>query len=386
MVEARWLRWFGPGVVALGAVGLVGSTTLGAGTRPWDLQACGGPPVDRSVAARDPAAADLSDLGTAPWFRLDPLLDRDGALAGQRLAVGLDGAPGGSTLDLPAELFAAGPFGRVVLVGTDDGVTSRLRALDVAASCTWPIAVEPSVIRRATIDPAGTGIYEMRVDRATRADQGIWFRPIDGHLAARQVLPPPAVDGRFGQTWSTEFTWEIAGDRLAVQSCGDAACRTRIIDPDGGPTTTIDAPDLGAMIGFDEDRIVTYGACRGLPCPILATDLETGDRLTLAQAAGPAIVVATSDGARLVDEVPLAAGRGLRSVPLDGGGSTDLGPIDDGLDLQAAPFQADAATRVPDGWVLLVPDGRMPPDGRSSAARLRRVPDGMTVSLAEAAR
>ena len=385
MVEARWLRWVGPGLVALGAAGLIGSTTLGAGTRAWDPGVCSGSATERS-ATHDAATTSLAEVRGAPWFRLDPVIDREGALAGQRLALGLEGDPGARFLDLPSESFAAGPFGRVVLVGSDDGLRSTLRVLDVDAGCAWPIATEPSVIRRATIDRAGTGIYEMRVDRTTRADEGIWLRPMDGGLPDRQVLPPLAADGRFGRTWSTEFTWDLAGDRLAVQSCGDVACRTRVLDPDGDPGAMLDAPDLGALVGVDGDRVVTYGACRGLPCPIVATDLGTGLRLTLEPAAGPAVLVTTPDGTRLVDETDVDTGRVLHSVALDGGPVTDLGPIPDGLGLQASPAQVDAATRLPTGWVLLAPDGRMPSDGQSPGARLRHIPDGVTVPLAEATR
>jgi hypothetical protein len=226
----------------------------------------------------------------------------------------------------------------------------------------------------------------MRVDRSTRADQGIWLRPIDGRLPTRQVLPPPAADGRFGGTWSTEFAWDLAGDRLAIQSCGDVACRTRILDPDGGPMAMLDAPDLGALVGVDGDRVVTYGACRGLPCPIVSTDLGTGLRLTLEPAAGPAVLVMTPDGSRLVGETDAATGRVLHAIDLDGGPAMDLGPLPDGLGLQASPAQMGAATRLPTGWVLLAPNGRMPSDGRSVDARLRHVPDGVTVPLDEATR
>jgi hypothetical protein len=148
----------------------------------------------------------------------------------------------------------------------------------------------------------------------------------------------------------------------------------------------LDAPDLGALVGVDGARVVTYGACRGLPCPIISTDLGTGRRLTLAPAAGTAVLVATPDGPRLVDEVD-SSGRGaLQAVSLDGGPATDLGPIPDGLDLQASAVQMDAATRLPTGWVLLAPEGRMPPDGHLTDVRLRHIPDGVTVPLAEAIR
>jgi hypothetical protein len=267
MVESRWLRWIGPGVVALCAVGFIASTTFGAGVRPWAPSACVGPPIDRIAAARDVEPSALGDLRGTPWFRLDPVLDGDGALSGQRLAVGLDGERTSRTLDLSPEAFTAGPFGAIVLVGSDDGTASRVQALDVASGCAWPVADERDVIRRATIDPAGMFIYEMRVDRATRADLGIWRRPVDGTEAARQVLGALPPDGRFGRTFSTEFTWDAAGDRLAVQSCGGVACRLRVIDPGGGPTVTLDDPDLGLIVGLDGDLAVTYEACRGAPLP-----------------------------------------------------------------------------------------------------------------------
>ncbi len=335
---------------------------------------------------RGAAVASLADGSAAPWFRLDPVIDRDGALAGQRLALGLDGMPSARTLDLPAESFAAGPFGRVILVGADDGVSSSLRLFDVGAECAWPIATERNVIRRATVDRSGSAVYEMRVDRTTRADLGVWLQPIGGGLPARQVLSAPASDDRFGQTWTTELTWDLDGDRLAVQSCGDVACRTRIVDPAGGSTVMLDAPDLGNLVGLDGDRLVTYGACRGLPCPIVSTDLGSGTRTVLDPAAGPAVVVDTADGARLVDEVLVGDERALRSVPIGGGDTVDLGPIPDGLALEPDETFAGSATELPAGWVLLVPDGRMPADGSSTISRLRHVPDGTTVSLTEAIR
>ena len=42
MAESRWLRWIGPGGVALGAVALIASTTLGAGNQAWGPRACAG--------------------------------------------------------------------------------------------------------------------------------------------------------------------------------------------------------------------------------------------------------------------------------------------------------------------------------------------------------
>ncbi len=370
----------------LGAVGFIASTTSGAGPRPWTPRVCAGPPAERIAAAKQVDAPTIASIRGAPWFRLDSLLDGAGALHGQRLAFGRDGDPIARTLDLAAESFAAGPFGRVVLVGSDDGAMSRLEALDVGFGCSWSMAEDRAVIRRATIDPAGSGIYEARVDRATRADLGVWLRPTDGRAPAHRVLPALAPDPRFGRTFSTEFAWDLAGDRLAVQACGELACRTRVVTPFDGPTRTLDGPDLGVLVGLDGDHLVTYEACRGLPCPIVSSDLATGDRRVLASAAGLAVLASTPDGARLVLEAPLGGGRGLRSVALDTGAALDLGLIPDDLRLLPSADQAAAATRTPRGWVLLAPEARIPADGHSGHPQLRRIPDGTTVPLDEVSR
>ena len=386
MVESRWLRWIGPGVVAFGAMGLIASTTLGAGARPWTPSACAGPPTDLVAAARQHDRTTLTDMRGAPWFRLDPVLDGDGALSGQRLLLGLDGQRTMRSLDLAREAFAAGPFGRIVLTGSDDGTASRVKAIDVADGCAWGLADERDVIRRATVDSSGTFVYEMRVDRATRADRGVWRRPLDGSEGARQLLGPPPTDDRFGRTFSTELSWDEAADRLAVQSCGEIACRIRVIERSGGAVATLDDPDLGPIVGLDGDLAVTYEACRGLPCPIVSTDLRTGARRVIADAAGLAVVLTTSDGSRVVHEVGSASQGRLRSVTPDGEAARDIGTLPDGLRLHPSATRAGAATSVATGWVLLAPDGRLPADATTARPQLRHVPDGATVSLDEAVR
>ena len=82
MVESRWLRWIGPGVIALGAVGLVASTTVGAGPRAWAPRPCPGAAAERVAAARDRNPRTPADLAAAPWFRLDPVAADDGSLRG----------------------------------------------------------------------------------------------------------------------------------------------------------------------------------------------------------------------------------------------------------------------------------------------------------------
>jgi hypothetical protein len=386
MVESRWLRWIGPGVIALGAVGFIASTTQGAGDRPWAPRACAGQPGDLIAATRHPGPSRPADVRNQPWYRIDPSLDGDGALHGQRLAIGIGGDRARSDAELPPESFAAGPFGRIVLVGSDDGARSQLLAFDVATRCAWPVGEEHDVIRRATIDPAGAGIYETRVDRERRLDLGVWLRPIDGRGPARRILAPLPADVRFGRTFSTEFTWDVDGSRLAVQACGEVACRTRLIAPRGESVVTLDDPDLGVLLGFEADRVVTYGACRGMPCPIVSVDLTTDEHRVLESNGGRAAVVDTADGARLILEAEAQTGRRLRSVALDGTAASDLGPLPDGLDLHPGAVIAGAATLVPDGWVLLALDGRLPTASTSLRPQLRRIPDGITVPLDEAIR
>jgi hypothetical protein len=373
-------------VIALGAVAAVASTAVGAGQRPWTPRACGEGTGALIEAVRSAEPIDVGDLRGETWFRLDPRLDRAGALQGQRLALGVDGDRSTWVMDLPAESFAAGPFGRAVLVGTDDGSTSRLEVADVAGQCSWALAAESDVIRRATIDPTGTTIYEMRVDRETRADLGIWSRALDGSSPAVRVLEPIEADDRFGRTFTTELSWELSGSRLAVQSCGEAACRTRVFDPAGGKVHTVAEPDLGVLVGLEGDILVTYAACPGFPCRIVGTDLMTGDRSILAEAGAVAVLVATADGPRVVHEQIDETGTSLRTVALDGTPAGDVGAVPDGVGLHALDGSASAATRVPPGWILLSPDGRLPAEGPDGRTQLRHVPDGAVVQLEEVAR
>jgi hypothetical protein len=382
MVESRWVRWFGPGVVALAAIGVAASTTLGAGDRPWVPRACPGPSAALLEATRDPDPSGPADLAAEPWYRLDPVLDPDGTSRAQRLIVGLGGGRLGGASELANESFVAGPFGQVVLVGTDDGSTSRLVAYDVAADCAWPIATERDVIRRATVDRDTATVYETRVSRTGRVDLGIWRRPLDGGSAAEPFLAPLPGDDRFGATFSTEFTWDPDGTRLVVQTCGHLACRTRFVVGPTDSTATIADPDAGLLIGVDGDDLVQYEACRGFPCPVTVTDRTTGTSRILEPLARRATLVRAPDGARLVVE---GDGGHLRTVRIDGSDATDFGSAPAGLDVVGPDSMSGSRMRIPPGWVLLGPDGRLPDDRTTLRPQLRRIQDGTTVQLDEVA-
>ena len=165
MVESRWVRRIGPGLAALGAVAAIATTTLGAPDRIWDPPPC-------------PADATRTQARPGTWWRLDPLL-AGGRLSGQRLAVGGPGTANPRRLDLTAESFAAGPFDGRVLVGSDDGRRSTLSLVDPARGCAQALAtMGTAVIRRATLTPDRQAVIEFRVDRRTRADLGVFRRPV----------------------------------------------------------------------------------------------------------------------------------------------------------------------------------------------------------------
>ena len=375
MLESRWARRIGPGIVALGAVAIVASTTLGARERAWDPPPCPGLPD--AAASRDGGA-------TGVWYRLDPVLDA-GRLVGQRLAVGVAGAGRPRTLALPGESFAAGPFGRAVLVGADDGRSSTLSLVDPAAGCARIVATSADVIRRATITPDGTTLVETRVARESREDLGVHARSLHGAASDRPLLPPIGADARFGPTWTTELAWSVEGDRLAVQSCGALDCRTRILDPATGGVDMIDEPGLGDMVGLGAGRLIVHGACGGLPCPLLAVPIDGGPVETVDDAAGQAVLTVGSDGRPFLVHESGPDGAQIRVRDLDGRSIATFGRDEAGRRLVAGSARSGTAADAAPGTVLFAPDGRLPLDG-AVAPIARRLADGYAVPFEEIAR
>ena len=371
MVESRWFRRAGPGIVALGAVALVASATLAARDRPWMPPSCAGELV------RGPLRP-----GSGAWFRIDPQLEA-GERRGQRLVVGVAGQVRPRAIALDSESFAAGPFGGRILVGTDDGIASSLFLLDPTAGCSTAIGTASDVIRRATLSPTGDALLEFRVDRRTRADLGVWRRSLRDPANAVRLLPAIEPDGRFGRTWSTEFAWSDDGAALAVQSCGEAACRSRVLDLDDGSVRDVADPELGELVGLDRTHLVVRAACRGLPCPLYAVALADGHRTPLGHA-GAAIVTMDAAGRAWAVFENDAAG-GVRSIRLDGSAATDVPSDPSGQRLVAPAARSGSGTDLVPGWIVLGQDGRLPlggPDG----PRFRRVPDGPTVPFEEVSR
>lgn len=371
MLESRWGRRLGPGIAALAGVLVIASTTVGA--PPAEVGAL---PTCRDGTLAAPAA-DAADA--AAWYRLDPVL-LDGARQGQRLDVGrIGGSAWTATLD--SESFASEPAGGRIVFGTDDGRRSTVSVADMSRGCSTAVATTPDVIRHAVLAPDGATLYEFRVRRSDRADLGVWRR-VPGREEASRILGPIKDDAAFGKTWTTELTWSLDRGRLAVTSCGEIACRIRVLDPVTGRARTVADPRLGALLGLADDHVLTYGACRGLPCPLFAVDLRRGTTRQLVDGAGLADLVVDAEGRPIaVHEVDRAVGR-LAQIALDGTPFDDLAPQPDGYRIVGPG--AGSAAEIPPGWLLLGPDGRLPaaPGGD---ARLQRLADGQTRRLEEVA-
>jgi hypothetical protein len=371
MVESRWVRRIGPWLAAVTAVAAVATTTLGARDRPWDPPPCPGTTVGSTAVP-----------GT--WWRMDPRLV-DGRLVGQRLTLGGPGVARPRSMDLAAEAFAAGPFRGQVLVGADDGVQSTLRMIDVARGCAIAVGTSTEVVRRAILAPDLASIVEFRVARDSRVDLGVFERPLAGGAPVQRIVGPIEADPRFGPTWTTELTWSTDGRRLAVQSCGAVACRTRILDRSDASVRLIADPHLGDMVGLAGTRLVLHGACGGLPCALVAIDIVDGSRVTLHDEAGLATLADGPDGRPVVVHEVGADGQSLRSVGVDGRDARDLPADPLGRRVVDGPARAGGGAEPGPGVVVLGPDGRIPGDGPAVAV-LRRLADGASLRFDEVTR
>ena len=214
---------------------------------------------------------------------------------------------------------------------------------------------------------------------ATRADLGVWQRSLAG-AAERRIVEPLEVDAAYGPTFVTELAWGTDG-RLVVASCGQVRCRARIVDPGTGDRHVVD--DVGPLVGLTGDRLVVHAACGGLPCPIDEIDLATGRRTTLEASAGLATLADAARG-RLVAES--LDGRHLTVRDLRSGDVSELADLPAGYGLQLSPSRAGAGIAMPDGWVALVPDGRVPLEVGRGLVRFVDPASGRAATLAEVSR
>lgn len=363
MERARWLRLTPLAVLVLASGAVAPPPPLLAGDPPWDPPPCPVAAGGDERAAPDPQASAGWAEGT--WFRLDAVLDGTGTLAGQRLVLGAAAAPA-REIHLAPESFATGPVRGTILVGDDDGTLSRLRLVDPGLGCARELGREAAVIRSGILSADGTGAWEHRVDRAGREDLGIWWRPIPARgeaPEARRILAPLPADAEHGRTFVTDL--RLAGDgRLVVASCGERACRVRVLDPATGRVARVGG--TGLPVGLAGNVLVGRAACEGLPCIIEAIDLGTGERRPLTETSGGAsllgpegglLVHETDDGLEAVD-VATGTRRRVEAAP-------GLGILEDSSTTRSG------ASGPPGGAVLA-------PAGRPAGPRSLRVIDPAT--------
>ena len=355
----RGRAWLAPPIVALAIAGSLaggfggGQRTTAAAPAGWEAPACAsstpGDGVDRGVA----------------WFRLEPVLDAEGWLVAQEVQLGMMGRATHVAL-LDAESFASGPRGGRIVIGTDDGKRSRVQVVDAAAGCATDAGTRRDVVRGAILAADGTRLIEHRVDRRSRADLGIWEVALAGGHDVR-LLPGLPVDDEHGPTFATILLDGSAGE-LAAVSCGEAACRARVLDGSGGVRLTT---GLGDPIGLAGGALIAYSPCASLPCGIERIDAN-GTRTEVAAGAGYAVLVEGDDPSLVIEQPDDPGGR--LTVVAVGSGAARIVSGQPGLRLQPAAHRAFAGAETPAASVLLARDGRV--GGDIAASRLLDIATG----------
>lgn len=278
------------------------------------------PPVGAGPAPspRDAAACDSRPVGRAgpgTWWEQRQQLDAAGSLSGWRLRAGVAGGRP-VEIGLPPESAVAGPVDGIVVLATDDGAGSLIRLLSPREGCLWTVARSEPIVRRAVATP--DGIVAHLVERASRRDLGIWLYARDTTAGApplrilEPVADPLILAAGIDRVWTTDLRLAGDGRRLAVQSCGERHCLTRILDPASAAAPVVVTDERqGGLIGLGPDGLVTWEACDGLPCAVLLAPPWGGARTV----ADSVVAAALSGTGRVV--VTVVDGDGERNVGID---------------------------------------------------------------------
>jgi hypothetical protein len=302
MFRARWRtrshRPLIPPAIVLGTAILI---SLAA------AQASAAVPLAKPAAAADCAAPGQAKNAAGRHNGLPPglaqRLDAKGQFIGRFVAVN---APGRAlTLNLPVESSVSAPVGDALVYTQSLGANSEVHVIDLATGCDSVIARASGTVRSAILGATGDAVYVHSVTFPFRSDAGVTRFALDSGTAA-QVVPALADDARFGLTFATQLGWSTDGATLSVQSCGEQACRTRLLNAATGSIATFDAPGQGQIIGVTPAHLVTYDGCLGLPCSVISTDLSSGAITSLADEAWSAALVPTVGGP--VVQIETAAG------------------------------------------------------------------------------
>ncbi len=365
MSRRRWIALLGPPllVAAVAVPGLAGGLAVRVGATspvpPRAIAPCPSP-VQSAGQHENPAVPGA-------WWRTEPTLDAAGALVGWTLRVGAPGVRA-ATLAIPAASTVTGPSGGRVVVASEDAprapgaAGSTARIIDVTSGCALEIHLRDRVARRAVADPSGAGVLAHLLDPDTRRDLGVWRIDADGRIAERLVEPLPdglrAAAG-MDRVWTTDLRLDAAGRRLAVQSCHPDACVTRVTDLGSGDVAVLLGDGHGAVVGFAGRELITWAACHGLPCPVVAWDMVGASLRTVASEVSGAALAA--DGRHLVvlRREP-GGGRELMAIDLSTGSHRSLGTADsDALPLSGGAGMI-AGLEVDGAAVAIFQSGRVP--------------------------
>ena len=367
MSGRRWSMWLAPPVAVL-AVALVLSrfqagAEAGGKSTPPPAGACAESPL-----SRDAAGSPRRDVGPGSWWKLTERLDDNGAMSGRQLAVGRAGSTT-LLLDLATETAASGPIGGVVLVATDDGRRSEIRLVSSVQACSWLLDESEDVVRGAILDPADGSVLAHLVDRETRVDLGTWRFGADVALAEPAMVAPALPLGVLdGPVWTTDLRLDAAGHMLAVQSCTNSGCLTRLFDlrlPANGARVL--GGDQGSLLGFAGRSVLTWAACSGFPCTVLSWDIATTKANVVMDRADAAAV--TADGRYVVASTDARGGRALRLDLATGARALIKGINADELLLPGGAAATSGAQLAPDEIGVAAP-GANPRSFRPAAAEV----------------
>jgi hypothetical protein len=365
MSRRRWWPWLGPPVAVL-VIGLL-LTRFQPGAEAGGKRTA--PPAGACVARplpTDGAGQVQQGSGVGTWWRIEDRLDQSGSLIGRQVAVGHDGARGLS-LDLDVESSASGPVSGIVVVVSDTGRKSTIRLVSAVEGCSWLVDESQNVVRGAILDPTDGTVLAHVIERATRADLGTWRFGAAGALTKPALVADPLLSVDGGAVWTTDLRLDAGGTTLAVQSCGETTCVTRLFDLASGALSATVKGDQGALIGLVGDRLVTWSACRNLPCSIVAWNIARGGHQQLVEAARAGAL--SADGRWLVATLDADTGRTLR-YDLATDNQWLIRGISTGeqvLDIGAA---ATSGIQVPPDEVGITSDGAIPHPFRPAAAEV----------------
>jgi hypothetical protein len=148
---------------------------------------------------------------------------------------------------------------------------------------------------------------------------------------------------------------------------------------------TIADPSLGSLVGVSGDRLIAREACRGLPCPVVSLDISGRGQVTVADAAGQAILARDATGRAVVVYEPDPDGSVLLATTPDGRDALTVAPPPPGLRLIGGASSSGGAAEHAADQLVFGPGGRLPLDG-SRRALVRQVAGGTPVALDEVLR